>query len=60
MPESRGMPVSLNHFTHNININGNNKHGWTVFTEFITKNGTSMLEFGKPFINSPASSPKAK
>ena len=41
------MPVSHNHFTHSINISGNNRRGWTTFTEFITKKRTSTLEFGK-------------
>ncbi|KAG5338171.1 ANM7 methyltransferase, partial [Acromyrmex heyeri] len=54
------MPVSLNHFTHSININGNNRRGWTTFTEFVTKKGTSTLEFGKPLTSQTFCSEQVK
>ncbi|XP_011700643.1 PREDICTED: uncharacterized protein LOC105457591, partial [Wasmannia auropunctata] len=46
------LPISLNHFMHSINISGNNRHGWTIFTKFVAKKGASTLEFGKPIIKS--------
>ncbi|XP_011052078.1 PREDICTED: uncharacterized protein LOC105144709 [Acromyrmex echinatior] len=31
--------AGLAQFTHSINISGNNRRGWTTFTEFVTKKG---------------------
>ncbi|KAG5311619.1 SETMR methyltransferase, partial [Acromyrmex insinuator] len=41
------MPVSLNHFTHSINISGNNRREWTIFTEFTKKGHVSTVSIAQ-------------